>query len=120
MTQKAFLTKENRDFLLSPNYVTGHADFLLYAAADVSLDRTIHALGANVVQERAMLIQQLQLLAEERCRSKVIFPCSPDKGVLQIELAKSNCYSNDAGCGYPCVNQVVKEHREKKGMLSRL
>jgi hypothetical protein len=30
MTQKAFLTEENRNFLLSPNYVTGHADFLLY------------------------------------------------------------------------------------------
>jgi hypothetical protein len=119
MMQKALLTEENRNLLLSPEYLTGNVDFLLYAAAEASLDRTTQALGADTVQKRTTLIRQLQLLAEERCRSKVVFPCS-ETGVYQNELALSNCYHSDVGCGYSCVDQVMKEYRENEVTLPQL
>jgi hypothetical protein len=59
------------------------------------------------------LIKQLQSLAYERCYDKVIPLCS-DTGEKQYELAKPNCYVQDAGCGYPYVDEVMMEYRENK------
>jgi hypothetical protein len=115
--QKAFLTEGTKEYLMSDHYVSGQFDFLLYYAAEASLDRTIAELGVKIVQERATLIKQLQSLTYERCHDKVISVCS-DTGEQQYELAMFNCYVTDAGCGYPCVDRVMKEYRGNRTLVS--
>ena len=78
-------------------------DFLLYAAANRSLDLTIDALGRDLVERTLQELRHLRELAENRCQEKAIFPCSQD-GTYQIE--KSNCYDRDWGCGHACVDQI--------------
>jgi hypothetical protein len=98
-------------YIQSDEYIQDNIDYLLYYAANESLDRTIQGLGPQIVAERAALIRELQGLANRECQSEAIFPCSDD-GVLQLEASRTNCYIGDAGCGYECIDRVMKEHRE--------
>lgn len=93
-------------YLDSPQYQRPHADFLLYYAVVESLHRTMDSLGRERVQERVQHLQRLQQLVESECAGKAIFPCSRS-GEVQFEASQANCYVQDAGCGYPCVNDVL-------------
>lgn len=108
--QKPDLHPSLEEYLHSPQYMDGNADFLLYTASHVSLDLTIKRLGSRLVEERADLIERLQGIAEETCRSRAIFPCS-NNGTLQKDLSEGNCYIQDAGCGYHCVDQAMEPFR---------
>jgi recombinational DNA repair ATPase RecF len=92
------------------NYINQQADFLLYAAAQESLDRTIRALGVDVVQQRASEIRHLQDLAKTACKDMALYPCTSAEGEYQIEKSRTNCYIQDYGCGYPCVDQGIKDY----------
>lgn len=105
------------DYLQSPEYLEGNADYLLYYAANLSLDWTIQSLGIQRVQDRVTLLTQLQQLAQQICYEKAIFPCSKD-GVYQMALSQQNCYIHDAGCGYQCVDEVMEDYRRGKVQLS--
>ena len=104
-------------YLQSKEYIERNPDFLLYYAAHKALDRTIEAIGRDKVAERTETIMKLQSLAEERCQKEAIFPCS-NEGIHQTELSEQNCYWNDAGCGYACVDQVMSEFRGRQGKLT--
>lgn len=95
-----------KQFMNSSKYMDQNADFLLYYAVNLSLDRTIRSLGSLRVQERATQLRQLQQLADDRCRDKTLFPCSAD-GTYN---ANTTCYFDDSGCGQECVNQVMEEY----------
>lgn len=97
----------------------GHLDYLLYYAANESLDRTIESLGVERVQQRARLIEQLQALANDQCLEEAIFPCSKD-GVRQVNESKVDCYFGDSGCGYRCVDRVLQDRKEENEQASRL
>ena len=88
---------------LDTNFTYANYDFLLYAAANRSLDQTIAALGKERVNQAIARLQSLRALAEESCRHKTIFPCSPN-GTYQASAA--NCYERDLGCGYPCMDEL--------------
>lgn len=104
----AYVHPKIKEYLNSSDYLDGNADFLLYYAADVSLDRTIEALGPQRVQEIAQLIDQLEQLANRECGDKVIFQCTPD-GILN---RKNDCVFQDLGCGLECVDEVMEGLRQ--------
>jgi hypothetical protein len=85
----------------------------LYYAANESLDRTIQALGVERVRERTRKIQRLQALANDRCLSKAIFPCS-NEGVRQVNESSKDCYFMDSGCGHRCVDEALQEEEEER------
>lgn len=100
------------NYLNSSDYERGHADFLLYHEVQAKLDHTIQGLGASLVQDRAARIGHLQAWAEQVCRPTAIFPCS-ETGVYQGLKAQANCYVQDAGCGYPCVDQLLSSNKTR-------
>lgn len=94
-------------YLDSPSYTENNWDFVLYHAVNASLDRTIEKLGRDRVQTQTALIQHLQQLAERECRPKAVYPCSQE-GEYQPQI--SNCYIQDAGCGYECVDDIMRKY----------
>ena len=96
-------------YFQSPSYRKDNPDLYLYHAAEIKLNSTIQALGVDRVHQRTMLIQKLQALVQDQCQNEAIFPCSAS-GQPQHALAKSNCYVQDAGCGFACIDRVLQEH----------
>lgn len=106
LIQPSFRT--NRiDRYLNTAFVQNNLDFVLYAAANASLDKTIDALGRERVEAEVKRHKQLQQVTEEACLEKAAFPCSP-KGVYQPELSANSCYAADWGCGHTCVSETLR------------
>ena len=98
------------DFLESTEWwARNYGDFLLYAAANQSLDRTIHAIGKAKFEAALAKFREAQKRAERKCGSKVFFPCSTN-GTVQTDLASYSCYDQqyEVGCGYPCLDKIYK------------
>jgi hypothetical protein len=85
-------------------YAQNYGDYLLQAAANESLDRTIEALGRDRVEQGLVEYRRLKKMANEKCASEAIFACSAE-GVAQRQ--KTNCYRSDHGCGYPCIDKML-------------
>lgn len=83
-----------------------YSDALLYRAAQRSLDRTIEALGPEMVRERVERLRAAQRLVVERCRGTVRMECEvegdPPNGAF-------DCLHHDMGCGMSCLDQVATE-----------
>lgn len=94
---------------LQHNYTHSNIDYLIYAAANRSLDRTIEWIGKDVVEEQLQIHRTLQQLLVKECTDETYFPCSPE-GVYQPEKHFQNCYERDSGCGYPCVDRVLETY----------
>ena len=94
------------DEYIATHFVQDNWDYYLYAAANRSLDRTIDSLGRSRVEQGVQQLQQLQHLAETKCLSQAIFPCSPN-GTVQLQASYTNCYAEDCGCGNACVDKVL-------------
>jgi hypothetical protein len=79
-------------------------DALLHATAVQSLNRTIHALGVDRVQQAVAEFQKWQVRVEQACGSnnETEYPCSAT-GTSQLELVAASCYIRDFGCGYPLI-----------------
>jgi hypothetical protein len=108
--QKAFTTPEVDEYLTT-GFKVDNADYLLYAAANRSLDLTIDALGRKRVEEHVRKHRVLQKLAEDKCLTQAVFPCSAN-GARQTHLSALDCYGEDHGCGYRCVDRIIQEHYE--------
>jgi len=93
-------------------------DYLLYNAAQRSLDKTIDALGRHRVEENVKLLRSLQQQNDEQCASKVTMPCpEPDdaeKKREHIRLVKESCYFSDIGCGHACTDEVLADNGENE------
>jgi hypothetical protein len=83
-------------------YAQNYQDYLLYKAANQSLDLTIDNLGRTRFNKALAVYQQMMHKAKD-CENEAIFPCSSD-GVHQEE-DETNCYQKDWGCGYPCLDR---------------
>ena len=105
---KAQISSAVSDYFSGP-FVEGNEDYILYAAANTSLDRTIDSLGRDLVEREVQHHHTLQRLAEEQCLSEAAFPCS-DEGVKQVEKSRLSCYGNDFGCGHECVRRALQRH----------
>jgi hypothetical protein len=86
-----------------------NVDYLLFYVINKSLDLTIESLGVKKVQNMAAYIRELSKVAEENCRSEAWFPCDPE-GNFQPEPAYWNCYVQDAGCGFECIDRVLQKY----------
>lgn len=106
----ASITPAISSFLESVDWKRTHAgDRLLYQVANKSLDRTIdEVIGRQEFEENLVKFRELRRQIEHACLNQTNFPCSED-GSPQLELAKTNCYVRDFGCGYPCVDRYANE-----------
>lgn len=100
------------DEYLYGDFLKGNWDYLLYQAANVSLDRTIDALGRDRVAEGVRLYQHLSQQNEVECRSKATFPCPTPPGLKNAYFhtvrAQQSCYFEDAGCGHKCTDTALQ------------
>lgn len=96
------------DKWLREEHKEANLDYLLYASANASLDRTIELLGVSRVKERVKLLNKLQSVAEQECQDIAVFPCSTE-GVPQ-EASKESCYLQDSGCGHACVEAALSKY----------
>jgi hypothetical protein len=92
------------DEYLSTSFVQGNDDYVLYAAANASLDKSIDSLGRERVMREVERHRYLQQLAEHECLEEAKFPCSHD-GKPQFEESRLSCF--DMGCGHECVARVL-------------
>ena len=90
-------------------YALNYGDYLLYEAASASLDKTIESIGRKRFQQKLNEFQQLKQHVNQICASEVIFPCAANGTVQPEGKVAANCYRKDWGCGYPCINRVVRE-----------
>lgn len=110
-----FVSPAVKAFLESPEwFARNYGDFLLYHAANQSLDATIEHLGRRRFDEALQSYRSMLAQAQTTCQSEVIFPCSPE-GKEQFQESAQNCYSVDWGCGYPCLDQHFP--REQRALM---
>jgi hypothetical protein len=107
---KAFTTPEVDQYLVH-NFTKDNYDFVLYAAANRTLDLTIDALGRQRVETGVREYRMLMKLAEHHCQSKTVFPCSAE-GKYQRSAAKESCFAMDSGCGHKCVQHILEKHEQ--------
>lgn len=97
----SYTTPAIEDYL-SSSFIKNNDDYILYSAANASLDMTIDMLGRELVEKEVRYHQYLQTVANKYCQEEAKFPCS-DEGKHQLELSSKSCYKRDWGCGYKCV-----------------
>jgi hypothetical protein len=98
-----------REYLESDEWqAVNYGDYLLYAAANRSLDMTIDRLGRDRFDNALQIYRGLLAIVEEECARETFFACSED-GKAQVDLVQSSCYDADEGCGYACIDRLVHE-----------
>jgi hypothetical protein len=108
-TVKSFVSDRVRSYLDSDDWkARNYGDYLLWQAANASLDLTIEAIGRDRFQAALDEYRRLRELEERLCAPHALFPCS-DEGKPQTHLSKSSCYlrNYDFGCGYKCIDQML-------------
>jgi Sulfotransferase family len=80
-----------------------HAEQVLYAAVNASLDATIDFLGRNVVQRKVTQLQRAQQVVTTACRP--VLPCTTDG--VRIPDAETDCLQGDLACGMDCLDDVA-------------
>mmetsp|Transcript_46510 Transcript_46510/g.95128 ORF Transcript_46510/g.95128 Transcript_46510/m.95128 type:complete len:294 (-) Transcript_46510:130-1011(-) len=116
--QKSFISPGVAAFLSSDEWLArNEADYMLFAAANRSLDATIDKLGRQAFEAALAEHHALMALAQTECADKIVPPCSKD-GHNQRKASMNNCYWNDNGCGYPCLDEVSKRFQEQKERAS--
>ena len=125
-----FRTRNMDRYLQSDEwYAMNYGDYLLHAAANESLDRTIdHVIGRGRFQIAISDYRQWSERITRYCTdggggrtttvtngnndsgSSIHFPCSQSSGRLQLELSEKDCYQGDFGCGYPCMDEFLTLH----------
>ena len=90
-------------FMEGPLTVLMERDLSLIAAVNRALDATIESLGP-AFQQQLVQFQSLMASATAACADKAIWPYS-DTGEEQKVKSSTDCYWNDNGCGFPCLDQ---------------
>ncbi|KAG7372941.1 galactose-3-O-sulfotransferase [Nitzschia inconspicua] len=104
--QPSIVSDATMQYLSSSDWHNQHyGDYLLHAAINASLDRTIADIGPERFEKALTTFRQRMVLAQERCKAHAHFPCS-STGEVQWELSEESCYDLDWGCGYPCLDEL--------------
>jgi hypothetical protein len=107
--QRRKLTLNMKAFLESPKWKAKvESDNMLYRAANVSLDKTIHSLGRGKVAAELGRFQKAQTVVNERCRGRVVMPCD-EEGQLSRPVHETGCLIEDIACGMDCLDEVATE-----------
>jgi hypothetical protein len=101
-----FLSEAVADHLSSAEwYAKSYGDYLLWEATSQSLDLTIEAMGREKFAAALQKYRDVKRQAQEQCGPTALWPCTQE-GTLQKDKAKTNCYSQDWGCGFPCFDAL--------------
>jgi len=95
------------------------ADFLLYEAANRSLDKTIAQFDKDEFEKELEEYRSLLKSVQSVCEKKTIWRCAED-GTFSKYEAEKNCYTHDEGCGYPCIDEYIRLYEEEKMSLSEV
>uniref|UniRef100_A0A7S2PGL0 Uncharacterized protein n=1 Tax=Skeletonema marinoi TaxID=267567 RepID=A0A7S2PGL0_9STRA len=116
--EKKWTTPKIDEYILGDYHKANKDDYLLYNAAQRSLDKTIDALGRKRVEENVELLKSLQQQNDEQCASKTTMPCpQPEDESMKKEhkrLAKESCYKSDFGCGHACTDEALADFAAKE------
>ena len=113
----AGLKQDVQDYLQSKEwYARSYGDYLLHEAINQSLDYTIEQLpiGKDRFQQEVLKFEQFLKEAQTACQNKTFYPCNPTTGIPQLHLSESNCYGEDFGCGYECLDEFAALHEPAK------
>jgi hypothetical protein len=112
---RSFRSDRVKQFLESDEWkARSYGDYLLHAAAILSLELTIERLGRAPFETRLAEYRRLKQKAREVCVNATFLPCSA-KGKPQTHLSKQNCYGDDSGCGYPCIDELLANETKHAG-----
>lgn len=67
---------------------------------------TIDQYGRTRFETALAGYRRLKKQATETCADQTAFHCTSD-GVPQVEKAGKNCYVDDEGCGYTCIDRML-------------
>jgi len=99
--QKTLMHPRVQNFLNSRTFFAqNYQDFILYKAANKSLDMTIEVLG-RARFDAALSKYQKMMEEAKTCEEEAIFPCDSEGRFHNV----TNCYQKDWGCGYPCLDR---------------
>jgi len=109
---KAFVSPDVQKYLDSNLWKSrNYGDTLLHMIVNRSLDLTIdQTLGRRAFLRKFEEYKRLKALDLELCAPKVILPCSKD-GKNQVGASRKNCYAEDYGCGYPCIDSMLEDEK---------
>jgi hypothetical protein len=85
-----------------------YGDYVLYAAANRSLDLTIERIGRERFNDKLIEFKRLKSKALQVCGDKLGLGCSSDG----VPLPDHKCYLRDFGCGYKCVDAMLLDNDE--------
>ena len=88
-----------------PWMAMNYADDVLYRMANISLDQTIHQIiGKNRFQKALDEYRRLKEFVSRKCGP--LTGCNSKGQPVLSQL----CYERDFGCGYPCINEAMKDY----------
>jgi hypothetical protein len=108
---KVDLTSAAKKYM-DQDFERGNYDYPLYDLIDRILDQTVDMLSHKRVEEEVENIRPLSNIADEQCRSEVIYPCT-EAGVRARR--QSGCYHNDLGCGHECIYKELPQYINNEG-----
>jgi len=90
-------------------YAINYGDYLLYDAANDSLDLTISYIVETVGRDRfdkaLESLRNAHRLVSKECSGRTYTQCS-SSGEVQLEKSLGDCYTEDSGCGYRCIDEI--------------
>jgi hypothetical protein len=84
-----------------------YADYVLYEAANRSLDLTIEKIGRDRFDRALTDFRRLKAKAMQVCGDHVGLGCTGDG----IALPENTCYVRDFGCGHQCVDAMLRDEK---------
>jgi len=103
--QPSFTSPAIKEYLNSPIWIQkNYGDYILMEIVNKSIDLTIDLLGREKFTKALEEFRELKGRASVQCKDAPILPCSGD-GEYQPESSE-NCYFEDVGCGYDCLDTV--------------
>ena len=109
----SFVSPGMKKFFASPFYQNiSQGDWMLYRAANKSLDRTIDSLGRKAFEQKLMQFRAANKFANDRCAAGIRYPCSEGGVRARYKNHVSNetdCLWLDSGCGADCLDALEPE-----------
>jgi len=113
--QKSFISKNVSEFLSSQEWFeANYGDYLLHTTVNKSLDMTIQSIGQERFHSTLYHFKVLKKLATKQCSTNITLPCSND-GIYHED---NDCYYDDIGCGYQCLNTIVADYKVEQTVFT--
>ena len=81
------------------------ADYLIHAAANASLDRTIdQVFGREAFETNLAEFRRLKTVAQDHCGDRLGSGCTASGEIIQ---PMEKCYEYDFQCGYECLDEAL-------------